>query len=233
MLLDNMWNTYSPQESEIVWITDLEQLKGVYDFDLGFKPFIFARYSVVDHTCDKTLKKKFLSMNRAEERKQKQLATKKHAKCSIEIVENKIIDALDLDLSNVLGTDANMRRWETNFYNYSENRPTLEKLITIKDNISMTLKVTEVELDKNIITKNDKPMRLTKLGLQDKNGNGTVLIMFDSDIVDKIKIGDSLKLVDAQVNMRMYSDSNESRPDGLKIPPWGSVSILSESENNE
>ena len=227
---------YSNEESEIVWITNLNQLEDVYDFQQGHKPFIFSRYQVVDNTCEKILKKKFLSMKRAEAKKEKQLSYKKHAKCSVDIVEDKLIDKVDIDFSNVLGTESNARRWETNFYRFQSEqlddgkftRPTLNSLITVKDNISLIATVEEVEFDKNLITKQEKQMRLTKLMLKDKNGNMASVTLFDSDMADNVQVGTKLQLVDAQVNMRMPQNSNsDPLPDGLKIPPWGSISIFS------
>ena len=228
---------YNQREDEIVWVTDLEQLELPYNANQGNIPFLFSRYDVMDHTCDKCWKKT-LSSRKAEEWKQKKLATKKHAKCNIEIIEKNIVKDLDADLSNVLGTESNTQLWETKWYNAKRDEyhrkvdVPRKDLLTLKSNISMIVEITEIELDKNIITKKDEPMRLTVLNIKDRNGNLSKLTLFNALDADDYEVGVRLQLTDAQVNMRKVEsrhsyDAPTEYPDGLNIPRWGSLNIFS------
>ena len=221
------------EESKIVWITDLEQLESKYSFNGGSKSFIFARYVVIDRTCNKTLKK-FMSRRKADEKVQKQLAYKKHANCTVDVVEENILSKLDIDFSNVLGSESNSARWANNFYEprRTDNgffKPTLRSLITLESNISMVAEIKEIELDKNIITKKEEQMRLTKLVLKDINNNVVSLTLFNCAIADDLKVGTRVQLTDAQVNFRKDQNTRYDEkgiPDGIVVPRWGSISIF-------
>ena len=221
------------REDEIVWITELNSLDLPYNANRGGLPFLFSRYEAMDHTCDKCWKKT-LSSRKAEEWKNKKLATKKHAKCNIEIIENNIVSKLDVDLSNVYGTDSNNEMWQTKYYkaprdDFGNKFVPRKDLLTLKANISMVVEITAIEMDKNIITKKDEPMRLTVLEIKDRNGNQTKLTLFNASNADAYEVGIRLQLVDAQVNMRKQGTGYEQTeyPDGLNIPRWGSLSIFS------
>jgi len=214
------------QESDIVWIDDLSKLNEKYVLRKGNKPFIFARFAVVDETHDK-LVRKFMSIKRAEARVERQHQYKKHAKCTIKIVEENILAKVPIDFSNVFGTEANSQRWIKNFHEASN--PILKDLITIKSNINMVATISKISLDKNILTRNDEQMRLTKLELEDVNGNGTSLILFNSPIADKFEEGQRIELIDASTNMRKV-ERGESYPEGINIPKWGSMKILTQKE---
>lgn len=225
---------YYQREDEIVWITDLDQLELPYNANSYESiPFLFSRFEVIDHTCNKCWKKT-LSNNKANEWKQKKLATKKHANCDIEIVENNIAKDLDVDFSNVHGNEANNelynKKWKNAKCDEFGNRFVIRKdLLTLKTNISMIVEITDIELDKNIITKSDVPMRLTVLTIKDRNNNLSKLTLFDAENADEFEVGTKLQLTDAQVNMRKGYDGRKQYeyPDGLNIPRWGSFKIFS------
>jgi len=218
-------------DPEIIWIKDINQLNENYTFSNSMIPCIFARYNVVDHTCDR-LWKKTLSLNKANEWVAKKLATKKHAKCKIDIEEDKLIDQVTIDLSNVLGTKSNWDRWENqprkrDCYDQPSIPRTIRDVLTVKSNISMIVKIDSVELDKNIITKKEESMRLTILNISDIYENKTTITLFNCEIADEFQEGKLVELKDAEVNMRTPKDDpyGEKHPDGMKIPKWGSISL--------
>lgn len=218
------------QESDIVWIDDLSKLNEKYVLSKGNKPFIFARFAVVDETHDK-LVRKFMSIKRAEARVERQHQYKKHAKCTIKIVEENILAKVPIDFSNVFGTEANSQRWIKNFHEASN--PILKDLITIKSNINMVATISKISLDKNILTKtNNEEMRLTKLSLEDVNENRTELTLFNSPLADKFEEGQRIELIDASVNMRKQMHGDDY-PEGINVPRWGSMKILTEEQYKE
>jgi hypothetical protein len=228
---------YYQREDAIVWVTDLKELDLPFNSNQAMIPFLFSRYEVMDHTCDKCWKKT-LSSRKADEWVAKKLATKKHANCNIEVIENNIAKDLDVDLSNVLGTESNGELWNTKYFkaprdDYGNKFVPRKDLLTLKANISMIVEITGIELDKNIITKREEPMRLTVLLIKDAQGNTSKLTLFNAELADEFEVGTRLQLVDAQVNMRKqdgrgssYGESTEY-PDGLNVPRWGSLTIFS------
>ncbi len=83
-----------------------------------------------------------------------------------------------------------------------------------------------------IITKTEKQMRLTILNVSDDYGNTTTITLFDNDIVDSFKEGQTnfVQITNAEVNMRMYREgyNKEPMPEGLKIPSWAKIEIASD-----
>lgn len=216
-------NWYStPPEPEILWIKNLDQLNDRYPYSSRGKKFVFAKYEVVDITHDNKIVKVTASPRKAEERVAKQLAYKKHAKCEVIVRENDLQAKLSLDLSNVYGTDAYNKKFERSLLPETLNRD----VIVVDRNINMVLKITGVELDKFIITKAEKEMRLTILNVEDRNGGQTTMTLFDNDLVDKISENQFIKITNAEVNMRKYRDSEESRPEGLKVPSWSKLELI-------
>jgi len=221
------WYT-SPPEPEIVWIKNIEQLNDKYPYHDYYKKCVFAKYEVVDITHDNKIVAVKASPKTAEEKRQKQLAYKKHAKCEVIVRENDIQAKLYLDLSNVFGTDASyemVRKVEQK--QDAHWQPSIRDLIIVDRNINMELKISNIELDKNIITKTEKEMRLTILAVEDRNGAHTTITLFDNDVADKIGENQHIKITNAEVNMRKYKDSEESRPEGLKIPSWAKLELIS------
>ena len=223
---------YRPQP-EIIWIKDSSQLDQPYKYDSGIK-FVFAKYEIVDKTHDKIVKRT-ASIKKAEEKKARHLAYKKHAKCDVQIVENDLQSKLDLTLSNVYGINASYeaqrkvmeRKYETD-YQYV---PLTRDFILVDRNINMVLKINKVELDKFIITKAGKEMRLTILKVEDRNNVQTTITLFDNDVADKISENQFIKITNAEVNMRKYLDQfgrqdREPVPEGLKIPSWAKLELI-------
>jgi hypothetical protein len=231
---------YSTPEPEIVWIKNIEQINEKYPLNSYYKKSVFAKYEVVDITHDNKIVAVKASPKTAEERKAKQLAYKKHAKCEVIVRENDIQSKLNLDLSNVFGTEASyemvsqVERKQRKLWDSGNNwRPTIRDLIIVDRNINVELKVVGVEVDKNIITKTEKEMRLTVLKVEDRKGNHTTITLFDNHICDKFADPQNpnafVKLTNAEVNMRKrnYSDSqSEAIPEGLKIPSWSKIEII-------
>ncbi len=220
----------SPPEPEIVWIKNIDQLNDKFPYDSYYKKCVFAKYQVIDITHDNKIVAVKASPKTAEARKARQLAYKKHAKCEVIVRENDIQAKLTLDLSNVFGNDASyemIRNVEKKQSQEFKWYPSIRDLIIVDRNINMELKITKVDLDKFIITKIGKEMRLTILQVEDRNGNHTAITLFDNDVVDKISENQIIKITNAEVNMRKYADSEESRPEGLKIPSWAKLELIS------
>lgn len=218
-------------EPEIIWIKDLEQLNQPYKYSHSYIKFVFARFEIHDKTHDKVVKRT-ASIKKAEEKKARHLLYKKHTKCDVQIVENDLQSKLDLTLENVYGTDASYKkptlkkRMDDQSYN-----PTTRDYIIVDRNINMELKVAGIEVDKYLITKTDKQMRLTVLKVEDIVGNSTTITLFDSNIVDQLEENKFVKIKNAEVNMRKRSYSNTTKidifPEGLKIPSWASIEPIS------
>lgn len=240
----NFYSNYNP-DPEIIWIKDLDQLDQPYQYTESYIKFVFAKYEIYDKTHDK-LVKRTASIKKAEEKKARHLLYKKHAKCDVQIVENDLQSTLDLDLANVYGTDASHKRKSKindDFYGHSTSEDGLQtvndtryerttrKYVLVDRNINMELKVAGIEVDKFIITKSDKQMRLTVLKIEDRFGNTSTITLFDNDIVDKMGDQKFVKIKNAEVNMRKhtYSDSDkiEFFPEGLKIPHWATIEPIS------
>ena len=210
-----------------------------YPLNSYYKKSVFAKYEVVDITHDNKIVAVKASPKTAEERKAKQLAYKKHAKCQVIVRENDIQAKLTLDLSNVFGTDASYKmvsdveekRRNSDF----TWKPTIRDLIIVDRNLNLELKVVGVEVDKNIITKKETEMRLTVLKVEDRKGNHTTITLFDNHICDKFddpqKPNAFVKLTNAEVNMRQRYDQSgypekEKFPEGLKIPSWSKIEVI-------
>jgi len=226
------WGSYN-QEPEIVWIKNDEMLNDDYPYRNYYTKSVFAKYEVVDITHDNKVVKVTASPRKAEERVAKQLAYKKHANCKVIVRENDIQAKLDLTLENVFGTDASyemVKRVEEKRgkSDYSW-KPSIRDLIIVDRNINLVLKISKVELDKNIITKADKPMRLTILHVEDRNNAQTSITLFDNDVADKISENQFIKITNAEVNMRKYNDG-DVRPEGIKIPSWAKLELIDAKE---
>jgi hypothetical protein len=220
-----MWGSYSVQEPDIVYVKTLDQLDEPYPYDSYYKKTVFAKYQVIDVTHDNKLVTVKASPKKAEERKQRQLQYKKHANCEIIIKEVDIQNTLKLNLSNVFGTQACLDRVSAL---YNKGNPMIKDNIIVDRNINMKLKVDDIEVDKMIITKTEKQMRLTVLNVSDDHGNHTTITLFDSDVVDQFKEGQEnfVQLTNAEVNMRRYQNSDEAMPEGLKIPSWAKIEVV-------
>ena len=216
-------------EPEIIWIKDLTQLNEPYKFSSEYIKFVFAKYEIVDKTHDKIVKRT-ASIKKAEEKKARHLAYKKHTKCDVQIIENDLQSKLDITLTNVYGTQASydniqkirQRKYDSSF----EYVPLTRDFVMVDRNINMVLKISKVDLDKFIITKAGKEMRLTILKVEDRNSIQTTITLFDNDVADKITENQFIKITNAEVNMRKYKDSDEARADGLKIPSWAKLELI-------
>lgn len=233
------WGSYN-QEPEIVWVKSADQLNDKFPYGRYYTKTVFAKYEVVDITHDNKIVAVKASPKTAEEKRQKHLAYKKHAKCEVIVRENDIQNKLNLNLADVYGTDSSHekdeevnRKRNQSFENGTDWSPTIRDLIFVDRNINMELKVAGVEVDKNIITRTEKAMRLTVLKVEDRNGNHSSITLFDNDICDKFADPQNpnafVKLTNAEVNMRKrnYQDSDrDAVPEGLKIPSWSKIEII-------
>src|SRR3990172_9937791 len=160
-------------DPEIIWIKDLDQLDKPHQYSDSYIKFVFAKYEIYDKTHDK-LVKRTASIKKAEEKKARHLLYKKHANCDVQIIENDLQSKLDLDLSNVYGTEASHNKKSKLYDEYLEHSTseagvrtvdnsryerTVRKYVLVDRNINMELNVTRIEVDKFIITKTDKQMR--------------------------------------------------------------------------
>lgn len=218
------WGSYGYEKPSIVWVKTIDQLDEPYPYDEYYIKTVFAKYHIIDVTHDNKLVGVKASPKTAEEKKQKQLAYKKHKDCEVIVKEVDLQASLVLNLSNVFGTDACVNRVGKL---YNQPTPLLRDNIIVDRNINMKLKVDKVEVDKNIITKTEKAMRLTVLNVSDVHGNTTSITLFDNDIVDKINTDELtiIKVTNAEVNMRKYNDHDDPMPEGLKIPSWAKIEV--------
>jgi len=223
---------YNP-EPEIIWIKDLDQLDQPYKYSHSRIKFVFAKYEIFDKTHDK-LVKRTASIKKAEEKKARHLLYKKHANCDVQIVENDLQSKLDLSLFNVYGTEASFKNRELvrqrRINDDVESIPITRDYILVDRNINMELKVTGIEIDKFIITKTEKQMRLTIVNVEDRFGNTSSITLFDNDFVDRMGEQKFIKIKNAEVNMRKKtysSGQSEIIPEGLKIPSWASIEFIS------
>jgi hypothetical protein len=218
-----MWNSsYNDDQPRIVWITSKEQLLDKYPYEQMGLSMIFAKFEVYDHTCKKSIKMT-ASENKAKLWVEKKKATKKHAKCDIEIVTKDIQSEITYDIENIKGTEANYKLVNSLYERQRSNEIIYNhEALVVEKNINIILKVKKIALDKNLLTKKNEEMRLTKIELVNDIGDEVTVTLFNNNIVDEgLKEGNIVKLKDAQVNMY------QEKPDGLNVPKWGSISIIS------
>lgn len=219
--------SYYNERPSIIWIKSLDELGDPFvNGSLIGIPMLFSKKEVVDHTCEKTWKH-CISQNKAEEALQKKKATKKHADCNIEIIDNPIQEQLTIEVQNIYGTHAN-RQLINNLNDMWYNEQLVQKrdALTVQSNIDIVLQLENIVMDKMIVTKTGKEMRLTKLELKDWSGIVEVTL-FDSDIADNLEKDDYVELKQAQVNF--YQEV----PQGLQIPRWGSIAKTTAPEPKE
>ena len=102
---------FNSNPNPIHWVTTSDELDTEIQPSMMERPTVLATHKVVDHTCDKVHGNKG-SLRKAEELLEKKRATKKHAKCEMEIVETNLSVGLVNSLADVYGTPAFYKKIE-------------------------------------------------------------------------------------------------------------------------
>lgn len=206
-----IWGNNSNQG--IVFIKSIEDLNVEADWKDFEYPFVFANYKVVDKTCNKVIKY-FVSQSKAEAKKQKQLAYKKHANCEVVIEELNLLDGITVTLENVMGTLASAEHKRKKDLG---SKPLRRDFMTLKNNININGTVKSVIFDKDIDTRNGS-MRMTKIEFEDENLN-TIPITLWGEMCAGIEEGCKVEIKKAEINIF------RERFEGLQVPRYGSIKI--------
>lgn len=215
-----MTSYYGQQDVGIVFIKSLEDLEKDADHHDYEAPFIFANYKVIDKTCNKELKFT-VSLNKAEARKQRQLAYKKHAKCEVVIEELHLIDNLVVSVRDIYTTEEYMRKIRSLHDLPHEQAIKRSQVMALKNNINLNGTVKEIITDKDIGTRNGL-MRMMLIKFADSYGD-TIEITLWGAMAEGITEGATIEIRKAEINTYQYSN-------GLQVPRYGSVKITSVPE---
>lgn len=218
-----------PREIGIVFIKSIEDLEKDAEYHDYQAPFLFANYKVVDKTCNKDLKFN-VSLNKAEARRQRQLAYKKHAKCEVVIEELHLVDNMIMGVRDIFGRKEHHYKVEAAAdltHERSKTDPSIrikrKEIMGFSNNINMNGKVKSIVSDKIINTKNGQ-MRMLVIDFEDSYGD-TIHVTIWGDMANGIVEGSGLEIRKAEVSTYQYAVNYE-----LQIPRYGSVKITSVPE---
>lgn len=209
-----------PTQRPVVFIKSLDDLEVAAEQRDYDAEFIFANYKVVDKTCNKDLKFN-VSLTKAEARRQRQLAYKKHAKCEVVIEELHLVDNLIVSLCDVSRTSAYFDKIHNLRENTLENRIKRSEILALTNNINMNGKIKSISTDKIINTKNG-PTRMMIVEFEDMSGE-TIDITIWGDMAEGLVEGASVEIRKAEINTYTYGK-------GLQVSRYGSVKVTSVPE---
>lgn len=200
------------ERESIVFIKTMEDLEKDAEQRDWYSPFIFANYKVVDKTCNKELKY-CVSMNKAETRKARQLAYKKHAKCEVVIEELHLIDNMFVTISDVHGTEPYVRK-----QGKLEAPVKRSVMMGLRNNINLKGVVKSIISD-NVITTRNGPSRKMEITFEDINED-TIKILIWGDMTEGIVEGCTVEIRKAELNTYEYAICE------LQVSRFGSVKVM-------